>query len=380
MQKRQRVIWLVGAWLNPVLVVLLISLLCRPAGAWAGDRDNSSRANVDPFDMVSITHLGPVMFNSIVTALILNPERSDFASTPGGLTSLMAGRALSHWTGRRNLGAIFNGADFLRLESDWLNDLSLISAAQEVRNTSILSSPDRPWSKWKVRKVNLDRKTFLLDTKYNSTQAWSARVSVPIRPLRNGLPARETLRRDGAFPKLVQNFRPHLDSPMPAGSGEGMGAEYISLRTGYSLLQQPSRWPQIAIGGQLKLPSKDTFLAMEQAKVKTHLTAYQDFGLLTSYVDLSFSWPAADFRQNSLSYTAGLSAQAHPSMTLGLDTWAYWIPNWHGSGNHAASLVLWATWNPLRTLSLYSDVMLPMNRTPDVPPEIIWTLSLEYRF
>ena len=151
------------------------------------------------------------------------------------------------------------------------------------------------------------------------------------------------LLRDGAFPKPVQNFKPQSDPPMAPGSGEGMRAEDIRLRTEYSFLQLPSRWPQIAIGGQLKLPSKDNFLGMEQAKVETYLTTYQEFGPLTSYVDLSYSWAGADFRQNSLSYTAGLSAQAHPRLILALDTWAYWIPNWHGSGNHAASLLLWAT-------------------------------------
>jgi hypothetical protein len=409
MQKRQGFIWFVGARLNPTLVVLLISLLCRfinaRAGDWAGPgtslenaegirlqptsslvsdsslrRGDSSRTDVDPLAMVSITHLGPFTFNSIVTAPILNPERSDVVSTPEGLTSLMAKHTSGLWAGRPNLWGIFSGADFRRLESDWLNSLSLTSAAQEVRNTSILSSPDRPGSNWKVRKVNLTRKTFWLETKYNLMQAWSAGVSVPMRPLRTGLVARETLLRDEAFPKPVQNFRPQSDLSMAAGSGEGIGAEHLKLRTEYNLLRPPSRWPQIAMGGQFKLPGKDNFLGMEQAKVETYLTAYQDFGPLTSYADLIFSWAGADFRQNSLSYTAGLSAQAHPSLMLALDTWAYWIPNWNGSGNYAASLLLWATWNPLRILSLYSDIMLPMNRTPDVPPEIIWTISLNYRF
>jgi hypothetical protein len=384
MQKRQGFIWFVGAWLNPTLVVLLISLLCRSIDAWAGDwtdtgtsLENADGIRLQP-TLSLVSDSSPRRGDSSRTDV--DPLDSDFASTPGGLTSLMAKRTSGLWARRPNLGGIFNGANFIRLESDWLNSLSLISAAQEVRNTSILSSPDRPWSNWKVRKENLIRKTFLLETKYNLTQAWSAGVSVPMRPFRTGLAARETLLRDGTFPKLVQNFRPQSDLPMAAGSGEGMGAEDISLRTGYSLLQLPSRWPQIAMGGQLKLPSKDKFLGMEQAKVETSLTAYQDFGPLTSYVDLSCSWAGADFRQNSLSYTAGLSAQAHPNLILGLDTWAYWIPNWHGSGNYAASLLLWATWNPLRILSLDSDIMLPMNKTPDVPPEIIWTISLKYRF
>jgi hypothetical protein len=384
MQKRQGFIWFVGAWLNPTLVVLLISLLCRSIDAWAGDwtdtgtsLENADGIRLQP-TLSLVSDSSPRRGDSSRTDV--DPLDSDFASTPGGLTSLMAKRTSGLWARRPNLGGIFNGANFIRLESDWLNSLSLISAAQEVRNTSILSSPDRPWSNWKVRKENLIRKTFLLETKYNLTQAWSAGVSVPMRPFRTGLAARETLLRDGAFPKLVQNLRPQSDLPMAAGSGEGMGAEDIRLRTEYSLLQLPSRWPQIAMGGQLKLPSKDNFLGMEQAKVETYLAAYQDFGPLTSYVDLSCSWAGADFRQNSLSYSAGLSAQAHPSLILGLDTWGYWIPNWHGSGNHAASLLLWATWNALRILSLYSDIMLPMIRTPDIPPEIIWTISLKYRF
>jgi hypothetical protein len=409
MQKRQGVIWFVGAWLNPALVVLLISLLCGPAGAWAGEltgtgtllenadgirlqpplsllsdsfprRGDSSPTDVDTLDMVSIAHLGPFTFNSIVTGLILNPERSDSASTTEGLTSLMAKRTLSLWAGRPDLGVIFNGADFIRLESKWLNDLSLTSAPKEVKNTSMLSSQDPLRLKLNVLRANLDRKTFLLGTKYKLTQTWNAGVSVPIRPIRTGLAVREILRRDGGFPKLVQNFRPRSNSPMPAGSGEGMGMGDITLHTGYSLLQQPSRWPEIAIGGQVKLPSKDNFLGTGEPTARTYLTAHQSFGQLTSYADLGFSWATEDFTQNSLSYTAGLATQVHPNLTLALDTWGYWIPNWNGSGNYAASLILGATWNPLRILSLYSDVTLPMNRIPDVPPEIIWTLSVKYVF
>jgi hypothetical protein len=350
MQKRQGFIWFVGAWLNLALIAFLIFLPWCPMGAWAGEF-----ADTETF----LEDAGDIRLQS---------------------TLLIAERALSLRVGRPNIGGAFNGADFIRFESQWLNDLSLTSAHKEVRNTGILSIPDRPWFKLDVLKANLDRKTFLLGTKYNLTQTWNAGVSVPILPIRTGLAARETLLRDGGFPKLVQNFRPQSDSPVPAGSGEGMGVGDIILRTRYSFLQQPSRWPGIAIGGQVKLPSKDNFLGTGQTKAQALLTAYQSFGQLTSYANLGFSWVTADFTQNSLSYTAGLEAQVHPNLALALDTWGSWTPNGDGSGNSIASLVLSATWNPLRILSLYSDVELPMNRSPGLPPEIVWTLNVKYAF
>jgi hypothetical protein len=194
--------------------------------------------------------------------------------------------------------------------------------------------------------------------------------------------AQATIIRNSPFSQQIHNFGPQSDSPRSTGGGDETGIGDIILRTKYNLLRDRPGLPDLAIVGDIKLPTgdEDELLGTGDTNLRALLVVSRTFGLLTPHVNFGYEWTTGGSEQNNVRYVAGLDARVLPSLTLAADVLGRWEPSGDGIGDSIVDLGLGARWNIFRTFLLNAGVQLPLNRNKGLRANVIWTVGVENTF
>jgi Putative MetA-pathway of phenol degradation len=223
---------------------------------------------------------------------------------------------------------------------------------------------------------------FALFATYGLTRNWDVGVVLPIVHLHLRADAQATIVRNSPISQRVHNFGPQSDPPRSTGGGDETGIGDIILRTKYNFLRDRPRWPDLALVGDIKLPTgdEDDLLGTGDTNLRALLVASRSFGWLTPHVNFGFEWTTAGSEQNNVRYVAGVDARVHPRLTVAVDVLGRWEPNGDGIGDQIVDLGLGAKWNIFQTFLLNAGVQFPLNRNEGLRANVIWTVGIENTF
>ena len=372
----------------------------------------SSLQGLDALNSSITSSLGFLAFNSTVTGFTFDIEQGVPVRTTESFGPLLAERASTVGAGKFNLGFTYTRIDFTRFEGKPLSHLSLDFTHDDVNGDGVLGPTSTFTFDFErdVIRVDLDltinEDVFGIFATYGLTRRWDVGIVVPITHILLRAEANATIIRNSVVSTLVHNFGPQSTPPRSTGGGEATGIGDIILRTKYNFLRNRPSWPDLAIVGDLKLPTgdEDDLLGTGTTNLKGLLVASRSFGILTPHVNVGYevvTGPSKEStvrhvasdgtytdvtqtiggsRESNVRYIAGLDAGVHPSLTLAFDVLGRWKPHGDGIADHTVDLALGARWNLFRTFLLNGIVQLPLNKNEGLRADVIWTVGAEYTF
>ncbi len=420
-QNRNGSAQLVCIWLRATLIVFLLFFFVPPHSAAAGGLKDTVKdlyggdgillapptvgfSHAAHFSAASLgglgslstaltSNLGLFAFNSTVTGFTFDIERGVPVRTTESLGPLLSERAQTLGARKLNVAFSYTRIEFKRFEGKRLNKLSLTFTHDDVNGDGKLGPPPvfLDFELDEIR-VDLDLKirqdVFGFFTTYGLTGFWDVGIVVPIVHSRVRAVAQATI-LDNSPTTDVHFFdtAPGSDQPRSTGGGDKTGIGDIILRTKYNFLRSSNGWPDLAIVGEVKLPTgdQDNLLGTGETNFKGLFVASRSFGpgaevrWLTPHINLGYE-VSTDSEQNNLRYVMGFDARVHPSLTIAVDSLGRWEPEGDGIGDHTVDLALGAKWEPLSFFLLNAGVQVPLNKNQGIRPNLIWTLGLEYTF
>lgn len=404
MQRGEGSMPFIRAWLKMAFTVFLFSFLWEhPSaggsliedtvnGLYDGDRisfqaTTRPSSKDDPYFIVSLLQGSDAhtitlssdlsRFNTTDTKFIIDRERGISMRTTESLSLSLSQRPSIFGAEQPSIALSYPQLDFTRFEGKRLNDIARTFTHQDANNSGALSAMGPFQFESDGIRVNSDLEiehdVFLAAT-YSLTRSWDVGMYVPILPIvRFGVDAQTT---------VMHNLGPGMDWLRSREGRDGISIGDIGLFTQYNFSRKQPWWPELAIVGQVTLPTGDreNFLTTGETNIGAFLVASRSFGRLTPHVSFGFDWTAKGAKLNNLAYIMGLEAKVHPSLTLTLNALNNWESNGHSLGNHTVDLALEGTWNALRTFFVNANVQFPMRTNENPLKGIIWTIGIEYVF
>ena len=340
----------------------------------------SSLQGLDSLNAAIAANVGLFALNSAVSGFTFDIERGVPVRTTESFGPLLAERAPTLGVGKLNVAFSYTRIDFSRFEGQPLNDLSL-----NFHHAPVCTPSPCDFERDEILvRLNLKIKedVFALFATYGLTPNWDVGVVVPIVHVDIRANAHAEIVRNSSISAIVHQFGPHSTPADASAGGEETGLGDVILRTKYNFLRDDPTWLDLAVVGELKLPSgdADNLLGTGKTNVKALLVASKTYGWLTPHMNAGFEWTTAGTEEYNVRYVVGADARVLPSLTVALDVIGRWKPAGNGIGDHIVDAALGLKWNAWRSLIVSGGVQLPLNPDEGLRADVIWTLGLEYTF
>ena len=282
----------------------------------------SSLQGLDTLNTGLTSNLGFFAFNSTVAGFAFDIERGIPVRTTESLGPLLAERAPTLGAGKLNLAFAYTRLDFKRFQGQRLSDLSLTFEHEDTNGNGIRDPTGNFSFESDQIHVDLDltiqEDVFAFFATYGLTRHWDVGIVLPVVHLHMRADAQATIVRNSPISQQVHNFGPQSDSPRSTGGGDETGIGDIILRTKYNLLRDRPGLPDLAIVGDIKLPTgdEDELLGTGDTNFRALIVLSRTFGLLTPHVNFGYEWTTAGLEQNNVRYVAGFDARVLPSLTF----------------------------------------------------------------
>jgi Putative MetA-pathway of phenol degradation len=343
----------------------------------------TSLQGLDQLNQAISSNLGIVSLNSTATGFTLDIERGVPIRSTENLGPLLAERAPTLGARKLNFGLFYTRADFKRLGGQKLDDLTLVFAHEDVNGDGTLGVPEFELDQIDVDlDVELSQDIVALFTTYGITNSWDVSAVIPIVHTRMRVSGNAQIVRNSAISGFVHNFGPEGDQPVDTAGGDETGIGDILLRTKYHFFRSQSKWPDLAVVGQVKLPTgdEDDLLGTGETNFLGLLVASRTYGRFTPHINAGYEVTTGPSDQNNLRYVVGMDAALHPRFTLAGDVLGRWFNEQSGNGAHIVDFAISAKWNVWRSLLLDAVVQLPINKDEGLRADVIWTIGVEYTF
>lgn len=347
----------------------------------------ASLKGLDNLSTAVTSGVGVFAFNSTVTGFTFDIERGVPVRTTDSLGAAFAERAPTLGAKKLNIAVSYTRIEFQRFEGTDLDDLELTFTHDDVTGDGRLGPPPS-FAEFELDQIQVDldleveQDILAFFATYGVTRNWDVGFVVPI--IRSHARAEGNATIIDNSPSIdVHFFDPASgsDEPRSVVDRDATGIGDVFLRTKYNFLRKQPPWPDLAVVGQVKLPTgdEDDLLGTGETTVLGLLVASKSFDKLTPHLNLGYEW-STESKQSNLRYIAGFDAGLHPDLTVGLDVLGRWEPDGDDIGDHTIDLALGAKWNPFGSFLVNAAVLTPLNRDSGLRADVIWTLGVEWTF
>jgi hypothetical protein len=347
----------------------------------------SSLQGLDTLNTALASSLGIFALNSTVSGFTFDVERGIPVRTTESLGPLLAERAETIGARKLNVAFTYTRIDFSKFEGRSLDDLSIDFSHDDVNGNGQIDTTGTFAFESDIVRADLDldiaEDVFALFATYGLTRTWDVGVVVPIVHVRLRAEADATIVRNSAISTRVHNFGPQSSPAHASGGGDETGVGDILLRTKYHFLEKPPGWwPDLAVVGQVKLPTgdEDDLLGTGETNFLALLVASRTVGRFTPHLNLGYEVTTGGSDQDNLRYIVGVDARVHPRLTAAVDVLGRWEPDGDDIGDHIVDVALGLKWNPVGSFIVSGNVMLPLNKDEGLRADVIWTIGVEYTF
>jgi len=230
--------------------------------------------------------------------------------------------------------------------------------------------------------LTIEQDVFALFATYGLSRNWDVGIVVPIVRSYARAEGNATIISNAITNPGLHSFDPvNQDPPRSTIEREKTGVGDVVLRTKYNFLRKHPASPDLAVVGQIELPTgdEDDLLGTGETTVLGLIVASKSFGNITPHLNLGYEF-STESEQSNLRYIAGFDAGLYPELTVGLDVLGRWEPNGDNIGDHIVDLALGMKWNPSGSFLVNTAIQTPLNPDSGLRADVIWTLGVGWTF
>ena len=352
-----------------------------------------SLSGLDDLSTGLFSGVGFLSFNSVVTGFMLDLETGEPVRIADSLGPLLGERATTLGKGRVNIGFTYTNVRFTDFEGDDLDDLTLTLNHRDANGDGILGPAPGPFD-FELDQVRVDidleieQDIYATFANYGLTSNWDVGIVVPIIHVRARADAVATLVDNSPtndvhfFDPLAPMGDPSTDIRNSTVSGSKTGIGDVVFRTKYNLVRGAEKIPDLAIGGQIILPTgdADNLFGTGETRLQSILIASKSFGKITPHVNVGYEWAPGNSELHNLRYIVGLDAKVLPRVTAAFDFLGRWEPSGDGIGDETRDIAIGTRIELADNTLLTGNVQLPLNIDQGLRAEVIWTIGIEHTF
>jgi hypothetical protein len=344
----------------------------------------SSLQGLDRLNAAIATNVGLLSLNSSVSGFTFDVERGVPVQTTESLGPLVAERAQTIGARKFNVALSYTRINYSKFQGQDLDDLKLVFKHDDVNHDGVLGGPldfERDTIDVQLN-LKITEDIVALFGTYGLTDRWDVGVVVPIVHIHLRADAHATIIRRSAVSTRVHQFGPQSDPQDDSAGGDETGIGDVILRTKYNFLRGDPTWPDLAVVGEVKLPTgnPDDLLGTGETNFKALFVASRMYGVFTPHVNLGFEVSTAGTEEYNFRYILGTDVRLHPRVTAVFDILGRWEPWGDGIGDNTVDAAIGLKWNPWRSLLLNGGVQIPLNPNEGLRADVIWSVGLEYVF
>jgi hypothetical protein len=346
----------------------------------------ASLQGLDTLNTSLASSLGFLSLNSSTSGFTFDIERGVPVRTTDSLGPLLAERAPTLGKGKLDVALTYTRIEFSRFQGKRLNKLKLDFQHEDTNRNGIKDTTGIFSFESDVVEATIDlsieEDVWALFGTYGITRNWDVGIVVPIIHIRLRAVGDATIIRNSPVSQVVHNFGPDSSPSHVSGGGDKTGVGDILLRTKYNFLRNQGAWPDLAVLGQVKLPSgdPDNLLGTGHTNFLPMLVASKTYGFFTPHVNAGYELTTGPREDDNLRYIVGFDTRLHPRVTFATDLLGRWEPNRNGNGSHIVDLAFGLKWNPVGSFLVGGYAQVPLNRNEGLRANVIWSLAAEYIF
>jgi hypothetical protein len=295
------------------------------------------------------------------------------------LGPLLAERAETIGKGRLNVAATYTRVRYTRLEGQPLTNLGLDFLHEP--------EPGNPDFTRDVVHVDLNAKItqeiLALFGTYGLTDRWDVAIVVPFEHISMGVTADARIDYHSASGPGVHLFGPRSSPQHLRVTDSASGVGDILVRTKYNFLRSHDQGPDMAVVGEIRLPTGDEneLLGSGNTAATLVLVASKPFGPITPHLNIGYEVNSGgNTSLNTLRYVAGFDAVVHPRLSVAAEIVGYWLPQGNGFGDSVVDFAFGFKWNVVRNFLVGANIQVPLNKNEGLRPDFIWSVAAEYTF
>ena len=305
-------------------------------------------------------------------------ERGVPLAVSENLGPLLAERAETIGKGRLNIAATYTRVSYSKFQGTPLTNLSVDFAHED------LAGVNQPFENDLIHlnlNTSINQNILAFFGTYGLTDRWDVAMVVPLEHVSMAVTSdASVIDRGGGL-----NFHHFGATSSPqhlrvTDSASGLGD--ILLRTKYNFMRHNNRAPDLALVGQLRLPTGDEneLLGTGDTSAMLLLVASKPMGRITPHVNLGYEATTGDSQENALHYVFGFDARIHPRLIAALEVLGLYRPRGSAIGDHIVDFAAGIKWNVFGDFLLSANVQVPLNKSEGLRADYIWSVGAEYTF
>ena len=349
-----------------------------------------SLSALENLNQVITNDVGFSSFNSIVNGVTFDVSMGIPVATNDSLGPLLSERATTLGKNVINFAFSYTKVSFDKLDGTDLDSLNINFSHDDCCGFSpFVLLPDGSRSNFELDSVNvsidleLEQDILSFFVNYGVSDHLDVGMMVPII---------QTEARATAFATIVESVSgsgihtfagsPELASSSTGGEETGIGD--ILLRSKYNFFDSHPDFPDMAVLGQLSLPTgdKDNLLGSGETKFKGMFIISKNFEHVNPHINLAYEVTTGDDSEDNLQYAVGADVRVTQNVTIAADILGRYNPDLEITGNHLVDFAFAAKWNPFKEINapLNGYVIIPINSDEGLRSDVIWGFGAEYTF
>jgi len=352
-------------------------------------------AGLDNLGSALAAGVGQLSFNSPVAGYTLDLETGEPVPVTDSLGPLLGERATTLGEKRLNVGFTYTHVRYTHFEGSKLSNQALVFAHPDSNMDGRLGPPPAftTFELDTVRvEINLEieQEIYALFMNYGLSEDTDVGFIFPVVHTRVHADAFAVV--DEAAPGSPHLFDPSLNPPPPgepffdgqasSNGGAATGVGDVVLRVKRNFVRDHETKPDMAIGGQVVLPTgdEDDLLGTGETRLQAMFIVSKPGDEITPHVNLGYDLVPGDPERNSVRYIAGFDTQLFEGVTGALGVLGRWEHDGDGIGDMPVDMAIGTKWELSDGAILNGNILLPLNKDDGLRAEIIWTVGFEKTF
>jgi Putative MetA-pathway of phenol degradation len=299
-------------------------------------------------------------------------------SSAGSLGPILGERAETLGAGKLNLAATYNRVDFTNFNGQSLNHIKLLLPHAPIPGCTLANCDFLADQIQLNVKLDISQDVFAIYTTYGITENWDVSFILPVVHTHAMATSDATIIFNSASGPGVHSFVGAETSPHSVSGGDATGIGDIILHTKYNFLRDNPSLPDLAVAGQLRVPSgdKSNLLGTGSTNLLGLLILSKQIDWYAPHLNIGYEGAFGGLDKSNLRYAVGGDFRIDPTLTTAVD----FVGRKFTGGQQLHDVGLGAKWNPVGASVFSVNFLLPINRNDGLRPDYVASVGYQITF
>jgi hypothetical protein len=297
-------------------------------------------------------------------------------SSAASLGPILGERADTLGEGKLNIAATYNRVDFTSFNGKSLDHIKLLLPHASIPGCTLATCRFLADQIQLNVKLDISQDVVAFYTTYGITPNWDVSFILPIEHIHAKATSDATIIDNSG--SGLHSFVGAPTSPHSVSGGDDSGIGDIILHTKYNFLRNDPSLPDLAVAGQLKLPSgdKSNLLGTGSTSLLGLLILSKQIDWYAPHINIGYEGAFGGLDKSNLRYAVGGDFRIDPTLTTAVD----FVGRKFSGGQQLHDVGLGAKWNPIGANVFSVNFLLPINRNDGLRPDFVASVGYQITF